>query len=77
MGGTGEHVRTVAEEITDGWLHSENFELYEDVLPVLAELSEHGLKLGLVSNTSRDLDAFVRHFALDVDAWIASGTSGR
>jgi HAD superfamily hydrolase (TIGR01662 family) len=77
MGGTGEHVRTLAEEITDSWLHSENFELYEDVLPVLAELRRHGLKLGLVSNTSRDLDAFVRHFALDIDAWIASGSFGK
>src|ERR687883_385013 len=49
----------------------ENFELYEDVLPVLDELRAAGLRLGLVSNTSRDLDAFVRHHALDVDAALA------
>ena len=36
-----------------------------------------GLKLGLVSNTSRDLDAFVRHFGLDVDAWVSSGSHGK
>jgi len=77
MGGAGEACRTVAEAITERWLHSENFELYEDVLPVLAHLREHGLKLALVSNTSRDLDAFVRHFALDVDAWITSRTHGK
>jgi putative hydrolase of the HAD superfamily len=77
MGGTGEHVRAVADEIIEGWLHSENFELYEDVLPVLAELRKHRLKIGLVSNTSRDLASFVRHFALDVDAWITSGSFGR
>ena len=77
MGGEGEHVRAIAEEITEGWLRSENFELYEDVAPVLAELKEHGLKIGLVSNTSRDLDTFVRHFSLDVDSWIASGTFGK
>jgi HAD superfamily hydrolase (TIGR01662 family) len=77
MGGEGPRVREVAEAITEGWLHSENFELYEDSLPVLASLREHGLKIGLVSNTSRDLDAFVRHFALDVDAWISSGTHGK
>ena len=77
MGGAGETCRTVAEAITERWLHSENFELYEDVLPVLAHLREHGLKLALVSNTSRDLDAFVRHFALDVDAWITSRTHGK
>lgn len=77
MGGDGPHVRAIAEAITDGWLHSENFELYEDALPVFASLRGHGLKIGLVSNTSRDLDAFVRHFALDVDAWISSGVHGK
>jgi putative hydrolase of the HAD superfamily len=77
MGGEGAHCRAVAEAITDGWLHSENFELYEDALPVLALLREHGVKIGLVSNTSRDLDAFVRHHRLDVDAWISSGVHGK
>jgi HAD superfamily hydrolase (TIGR01549 family) len=77
MGGEGVDCRQVAEAITAGWLHSENFELYEDVAPVLALLREHRLKIGLVSNTSRDLDAFVRHHALDVDAWISSGTHGK
>jgi HAD superfamily hydrolase (TIGR01509 family) len=77
MGGEGPDVRAVAVAITDGWLHSENFELFEDALPVLAELREHRLKIGLVSNTSRDLDAFIRHFALDVDAWVSSGSHGK
>jgi putative hydrolase of the HAD superfamily len=77
MGGNGSDVRAVAEAITEGWLHSENFELYEDALPVLAELRSRGLKIGLVSNTSRDLDAFIRHFGLEVDAWVASGTHGK
>ena len=77
MGGDGDAVREVAEAITDGWLHSANFELYEDALPVMATLLEEGLKLGLVSNTSRDLDAFVRHFTIEVDAWISSGAHGK
>lgn len=77
MGGDGDAVREVAEAITDGWLHSANFELYEDALPVMATLREEGLKLGLVSNTSRDLDAFVRHFTIEVDAWISSGAHGK
>jgi putative hydrolase of the HAD superfamily len=77
MGGNGVGVRDVAEAITDGWLRSENFELYEDAIPVLETLRSHGLKIGLVSNTSRDLDAFIRHFALDVDAWLASGRHGK
>jgi HAD superfamily hydrolase (TIGR01549 family) len=77
MGGDGPRVREVAEAITAGWLHSANFELYEDVLPVLSSLRDGGLKIGLVSNTSRDLTAFVRHFGLDVDAWISSGVHGK
>ena len=77
MGGEGPHCRGVAEAITDGWLKADNFELYEDVLPVLARLREYGVKIGLVSNTSRDLDAFIRHFGLDVDAWVSSGAHGK
>jgi HAD superfamily hydrolase (TIGR01662 family) len=77
MGGEGESCRRVAVEITDGWLESENFELYEDVVPVLGSLREAGLKIGLVSNTSRDLDTFVRHHGLDVDAWVSSGVHGK
>jgi putative hydrolase of the HAD superfamily len=77
MGGDGPRVREVAVAITQGWLHSANFELYEDVLPVLAALRESRLRIGLVSNTSRDLTAFVKHFELDVDAWISSGVHGK
>ena len=77
MGGDGPRVHDVAVEITLGWEHSENFELYEDAIPVLEEVRSHGLKVALVSNTSRDLDAFIRHFALEVDAWISSGTHGK
>ena len=56
---------------------SENFELYEDVLPVLDLLRERGVKIGLVSNTSRDLSAFVDHFKLPVDAWSGPAGTGR
>jgi putative hydrolase of the HAD superfamily len=77
MGGTGPAVERVAREIVGRWEHAHHFELYDDALPTLAELRRRGLKLGLVSNTSRDLDAFVRHFGIDVDAWISSGTHGK
>ena len=77
MGGEGESCRSVAQAITDRWLASENFELYEDVLPVLDLLRAGGVKIGLVSNTSRDLGAFVEHFKLPVDAWIWSGRHGK
>jgi HAD superfamily hydrolase (TIGR01662 family) len=77
MGGEGPGIREVAVAITTGWLHSANFELYEDVFPVLASLRESGRRIGLVSNTSRDLTAFVEHFSLDVDGWISSGVHGK
>jgi len=77
MGGEGPEVGVVAREIVSRWEHATHFELYDDVVPVLAELKELGLKVGLVSNTSRDLDAFVRHFGIEVDAWISSGSHGK
>jgi putative hydrolase of the HAD superfamily len=77
MGGQGPEVGPVAREIVARWEHARHFELYDDVLPVLAELRARGLKLGLISNTSRDLTAFVHHFGLDVDAWISSGSHGK
>jgi HAD superfamily hydrolase (TIGR01549 family) len=77
MGGEGESCRQVAVAITDGWLESANFELYEDVFPTFEALRRANLKLGLVSNTSRDLDAFVGHHGLDVDAWVSSGVHGK
>jgi HAD superfamily hydrolase (TIGR01549 family) len=77
MGGAGDAAHALALEITRAWEVHENFELYEDVLPVFEELRRHRLKLGLVSNTSRDLAAFVAHHALDVDAKLASGAHGR
>ena len=76
-GGEGSEVNGIALEIVKRWEHAVHFELYEDALPVLAVLRARGIRLGLVSNTSRDLGAFVRHFGLEVDAWIASGSYGK
>jgi putative hydrolase of the HAD superfamily len=56
---------------------SENFELYEDALPVLDELRRAGLQIGLVSNGIRDLNEFVGHHRLDVDAVVVSRAHGR
>ena len=51
MGGEGSRAEEVARAITDGWLHSANFELYEDTLPVLAELlAERGAAGELVAH---------------------------
>ena len=76
MGGDAPAARDAAVEMTRAWERHENFDLYEDALPVLDELRAHGLKLGLVSNTGRDLAAFVAHHALEVDAFLASGAHG-
>jgi HAD superfamily hydrolase (TIGR01549 family) len=77
MGGPDAIASECATEIERGWEISENFELYEDVLPVLDDLRIHGLKLALVSNGIRDLHEFVAHHRLDVDAIVDSRTHGR
>jgi FMN hydrolase / 5-amino-6-(5-phospho-D-ribitylamino)uracil phosphatase len=77
MGGDGEGARACAVEMVAAWERHEHFTLYDDVLPTLADLRRHGLKIGLVSNGQRDLDAFVSHHALDVDAAVGSATFGR
>src|SRR5438105_11222087 len=56
MGGDAEGAHQCALEMTRAWEHSHNFELYEDALVVLDELRLYDLKIGLVSNTGRDLD---------------------
>jgi HAD superfamily hydrolase (TIGR01549 family) len=76
MGGPKEIASDCATEVERGWEESENFELYEDVLPVLEDLRAHSLKLGLVSNGIRDLGKFVTHHRLDVDAIVDSRTHG-
>ena len=77
MGGDADSAYHCAVEMTRAWEHAEHFELYEDALPVLERLRSHGIKLGLVSNTGRDLDAFIAHHRLDVDAALASGAHGK
>jgi putative hydrolase of the HAD superfamily len=77
MGGDSDRAYECAVEMTRAWERAEHFELYDDVLPVLADLRRRGLKVGLVSNTSRDLDEFVRHHRLDVDAALTSRVHGK
>jgi putative hydrolase of the HAD superfamily len=76
MGGPVEIASECATEIEQGWEVSENFELFEDVMPVLEELRRAELRLGLVSNGIRDLREFVVHHRLDVDAVIGSRAHG-
>ena len=77
MGGPEELASDCATEIERGWEVSENFELFEDALPVLDELRHARLGIGLVSNGIRDLTEFVAHHRLDVDAIVDSRTHGR
>jgi HAD superfamily hydrolase (TIGR01662 family) len=77
MGGDAESAYDCAVEITRGWERHENFELYDDVPETLAALRALGLRIGLVSNSARDVREFARHHALDVDAGISSFHHGR
>jgi HAD superfamily hydrolase (TIGR01549 family) len=77
MGGTAPVSHVVALELTSRWQRHENFELYEDVMPVLDELRQAGLKIGLVSNSARDVRDFAQHHALGIDAGISSFHHGK
>jgi HAD superfamily hydrolase (TIGR01662 family) len=77
MGGAGASAYDCAVEITRGWERHENFELYDDALPALAALRGAGLKIGLVSNSARDVHAFAVHHALEIDAGISSFHHGK
>jgi HAD superfamily hydrolase (TIGR01549 family) len=77
MGGNSDRARQVAVEIEQAWERSENFDLYEDAVPVLRELRGHGLRIGLVSNGARDIAEFVAHHRLGVDAAVGSRAHGK
>jgi putative hydrolase of the HAD superfamily len=76
MGGDGERARECAVAVERAWEEHGNFDLYEDALPVLDELRRAGLRLGLVSNGARDLEAFVVHHGLNVDVAVGSRAHG-
>ena len=77
MGGEADSAYACAVEITRGWERHENFDLYEDVLPTVSALRSAGLRIGLVSNSARDVREFARHHGIDVDAGISSFHHGR
>jgi HAD superfamily hydrolase (TIGR01662 family) len=77
MGGGGPHAYECAVEITRGWERHENFDLYDDVRPAIDAIRAAGLKIGLVSNSSRDVREFARHHALEIEAGISSFHHGR
>jgi putative hydrolase of the HAD superfamily len=76
MGGVGD-TYACAAEMTHAWEHAHHFDLFDDVPPTLEALRARGLKLGLLSNTARDLDLFVEHHGLTVDAVLTSRAHGK
>ena len=77
MGGDADGARECATDMVREWERHENFALYEDALPAIEELRRHDLKIGLVTNGQRDLEEFVLHHALEVDAMVGSRAHGR
>jgi putative hydrolase of the HAD superfamily len=76
MGGVGDTYRA-AVEMESAWALAHHFELYDDVPPTLEALRTSGLKIGLLSNSARDLDEFVAHHNLEVDAVLTSRSHGK
>jgi putative hydrolase of the HAD superfamily len=76
MGGAGD-TYAAACEMEGAWAHAHHFELYEDAIPTLDALRDRGLKLGLLSNSARDLNEFVGHHGLTVDAVLTSRAHGK
>ncbi len=76
MGGEADLARDLAVRMTRLWEDPANFDLYDDALPVMTKLRAHHLKLGLVSNTHREIDHFVAHHGLEVDCALTSRSHG-
>ena len=77
MGGEADGAYEAAVEMTRAWEHAHNFDLFDDVPPVLEDLRQRGLKLGIVSNTGRDVDEFLKHHSIRVDAALSSRVHGK
>jgi HAD superfamily hydrolase (TIGR01549 family) len=76
MGGEGDTYRA-AVEMERRWAHSAHFELYEDSVPAVVDMRSRGLRVGLLSNSSRDLVDFVEHHGLVADAVLTSHAHGK
>jgi HAD superfamily hydrolase (TIGR01662 family) len=76
--GGGGRLDACAREIYTEWAANHHFELYDDVPSVLRELTEAGIRVGLISNSHRCLDSFQSHFELRefVGAAVSSADHG-
>ena len=77
MGGDADSAYDCAVEITRGWERHDNFDLYDDALPTVGALRAAGVRVGLISNSARDVREFAAHHGLEVDAGISSFHHGR
>lgn len=70
----GEACAACAGYQAERWWDLANFTLYEDVRPCLERLREAGVRVGLISNTNRDLAAVAARFGIAslIDVMIAS-----
>src|SRR5471030_3327812 len=78
MGGTGPRIDECSREIYREWAACQHFEMYDDVAPVLQQLFDAGLRIGLISNTHRCLASFQSHFELQglISATVSSSDHG-
>jgi putative hydrolase of the HAD superfamily len=78
MGGTGPRIDECSREIYREWAACQHFEMYDDVPAVMKQLSEAGVRIGLISNTHRCLASFQSHFELQafVSATVSSSDHG-
>jgi HAD superfamily hydrolase (TIGR01662 family) len=67
-----------AAEIYVEWAGCHHFHLYDDVADVMRQLSDSGIKVGLISNSHRSLEEFQSHFELGavVSAAVSSAEHG-
>jgi len=67
-----------AQAQAEQWWNLDNYTLFDDSLPCLERLRGAGLRVGLISNTDRDLGEAVGHFGLGhcVDVAISSRQVG-
>ena len=78
MGGSARPpTRACAVEIVNEWERHENFFLYDDALPAIAELRRHNLSRWVSSLTGSETStAFAEHHQLDVDVCVGSKHHG-
>ena len=78
MGGAGPRIDECSREIYREWAACHHFELYDDVPAVMRQLSDAGVRIGLISNTHRCLASFQSHFELQafVSATVSSSDHG-